>query len=349
MSPFWFQTTDATTITADPNLPAAAADQLIATARAQGAAIVPSITDGMAPRQMAALLADPAQRSAHVAAIVDFVGRGDFDGVDVDYESFAFQDGRSTWAATRPNWVAFVTELGTALHAAGKTLTVSVPPILTDGSPSDPGYWVYDQAAIAPAVDRIRIMAYDYSTTEPGPIAPLSYVREAIAASKRAVGDHEKLVLGVALHGYNWPISTDGTCPTSIDTGRTGVSQASIDDLLAKRQATPVHDDRTGEASFTYTATFADATASCTQTREVHYVDALGARQRVDLARVEHLGGASLWALGYDSPATWAAIGPLARPDNGAGAPTSTPATGSVPVPATGASSPAPTSTGAAP
>ncbi len=278
VSPFWFQATAATTIAEHDNVPADPAAEFVATARAQGAAIVPSITDGMQPGQMAAVLADPAQRTAHVDAIAAFVDDGDYAGIDLDYESFAFEDGRRTWAATRPNWVAFIEELATRLHEDGKTLTVSVPPILDGGDATDRGYWVYDPAAIGEFVDHIRIMAYDYSTSEPGPVAPLSYVDQAIAAAKRAVGDDDKLVLGVMLGGYNWPVSTDGTCPTSIDTGRTSVTQATVDDLLAKRAATPVHDPVTGESSFTYSATFTDGATSCTQTREVHYVDAAGAR-----------------------------------------------------------------------
>lgn len=319
VSPFWFQATGATSIVEHDNVPADQAATFVKTARSAGAAIVPSVTDGTEPGQIAAILADPAQRSAHVAALVAFVTGGDYAGVDLDYESFAFLDGRSTWATTRPNWVAFVSELAAALHADGKTLTVSIPPILDDGGENDRGYWVYGYAAIGEVVDHIRIMAYDYSTSQPGPVAPLSYVRQAIAAAKHAVGDDSKLVLGVPLGGYNWPVSTDGTCPTNVDTGRTSVTQATVDDLLARRQATPVHDPITGEASFTYTATFTDGTASCTQTREAHYVDAEGTAARVDLARTEGLGGASLWALGYDSPATWTAIGGLARPDNGQG------------------------------
>ncbi len=61
---------------------------------------------------------------------------------------------------------------------------------------------------------------------------------------------------------------------------------------------------------------------------------------RIDRAREQRLGGASLWALGYDSPATWTAIGALARPDNGAGTvPRSTPAPSAV---VTGATSTTP-------
>ena len=124
--------------------------------------------------------------------------------------------------------------------------------------------------------------------------------------------DDSKLVLGVALYGYNWPIATVGTCPPDQE-GKTSVSQRSIDELLAKRTATPVHDPVTGESSFTYQLQATDGTNTCTQTREVHYIDAEGSRERIDLARTERLGAVSLWALGFDSPATWQNIGQLAR------------------------------------
>ncbi|MEO5901818.1 MAG: hypothetical protein ABIR68_17050, partial [Ilumatobacteraceae bacterium] len=117
---------------------------------------------------------------------------------------------------------------------------------------------------------------------------------------------------------------------------------------LTLRAARPVHDPITGESSFTYKATFQDATASCTQIREVHYVDAAGARERVDMARKARLGGVSLWALGYDSPATWTQIGSLATPDNGQAATTLAGATTTLPATATPASAAA-TPAGATP
>ncbi|HSB87281.1 MAG TPA: hypothetical protein VLD86_13285, partial [Ilumatobacteraceae bacterium] len=94
---------------------------------------------------------------------------------------------------------------------------------------------------------------------------------------------------------------------------KTSVSQRNIDELLAKRGATPIHDPDTGESHFTYQLEVTDGTTTCTQTREVHYVDAQGALQRVDLARRERLGAVSLWALGFDGPATWQSISQLAR------------------------------------
>ncbi|MEO7369690.1 MAG: HAD-IA family hydrolase [Ilumatobacteraceae bacterium] len=310
VSPVWYSAEGPTTIAINQNLGADATARFIAATRASGAKVVPSIVDVMPAGGMAAVLADAASRAAHVAAIADLAAANSFDGIDIDYEKFAFSDARSTWATTRPLWIDFVTELGDRLHADGRTLSVSAP-YIRDGERTDlSGYWVYDYAGMAPHVDQIRIMAYDYSTDKAGPIAPLSFVTDAIKAAKKVVHDDSKLVLGVALYGYNWPIATVGTCPADQE-GKTSVSQRNIDELIVKRTATPVHDPVTGESSFTYQLQADDG--SCTQTREVHYVDAEGARDRIDLARRQRLGGVSLWALGFDSPATWQNIGQLAR------------------------------------
>ena len=312
VSPVWYSAQGATTITVNANLSPGATAEFIKATRAAGAKIVPSIADSMNAGGMAAVLADPASRAAHVAAIADLAATNGFDGIDIDYEKFAFADSRATWKTTRPLWIDFVTELGTRLHADGRTLSVSVP-YIKDGKRTDrSGYWVYDYAGMAPHVDQIRILAYDFSTDKAGPIAPMSFVRQAISAAKKTVDDDSKLVLGIALYGYNWPIATVGTCPPDQE-GKTSVSQRNIDELIAKRTATPVHDPVSGESSFTYQLQATDGTTTCTQTREVHYVDAEGSRERIDLARTERLGAVSLWALGFDSPATWQNIGQLAR------------------------------------
>lgn len=312
VSPFWYSSHGATSITVDEHLTPDATAQFIAAARAAGAKVVPSIADLMDAGGMAAVLADPTSRAAHVAAIADLAAANGYDGIDIDYEKFAFADNRATWTATRPLWIDFVTELGNRLHADGRTLSVSVP-YIKDGKRTDlSGYWVYDYAGMEPHVDQIRILAYDFSTAKAGPIAPMSFVRQAISAAKKTVKDDSKLVLGIALYGYNWPITTVGTCPPNQE-GKTSVSQRNIGELLAKRKATPVHDPATGESSFTYELQATDGTNTCTQTREVHYVDAEGSRERIDLARTERLGAVSLWALGFDSPATWQNIAQLAR------------------------------------
>jgi HAD superfamily hydrolase (TIGR01509 family) len=320
LSPFWFQATDATTVAADPHAPAGLTEQFMDIARDSDVAIVPSVVDAMPAGGMAAVLADPTTRTQHVDTLVRFVVEGDYAGVDLDYEQFAFADGRETWAATRPNWVAFVTELAGRLHAEGRTLTVSVPPVYHGGRNDESGFWVYDHGTIATVVDRIRLMAYDYSTTEAGPIAPLDHVRRSVEGTAGVVEDDSKLVLGLPVYGYNWPIATAGVCPAGAE-GRTAVTPRSLAELLERRDATPVRDDELGEWSFTYELDVSDGTTSCTQTRQVNYVDGDGALERLRIARQERLGGVALWALGYESESAWMFIdGEIRRPD-AAGAP----------------------------
>ena len=109
VSPVWYSALDATTITVQGNLAPEATAQFVAAVRAAGAKVVPSIVDQMPAGGMAAVLADPASRAAHVAAIADLAATNGFDGIDIDYEQFAFADDRATWPTTRPLWIDFVT------------------------------------------------------------------------------------------------------------------------------------------------------------------------------------------------------------------------------------------------
>jgi spore germination protein YaaH len=308
ISPFWFHG-EAERIVVDPNASTDSTERFIEAARDTGAAVVPSIVDNLPAGEMAAILADPVTRTAHVAAIRSFAAEGDYDGIDIDYEQFAFADGRDTWATTRPNWVAFIEELGAALRSDGRTLAVSIPPVYDAGQTSASGFWVYDYGAIVDHVDRIRIMTYDYSVQDPGPIAPLDWVETSITGAIEATGAPDKLVLGLPAYGRNWVVSTVGTCPADAP-GRTSVTARSVDDLLLRRNAVPVRVDDTGEWTFDYDLEVSDETTSCTQTRRVHYVDGDGVRARMDLARQYGLDGVSLWAFGFEDDAVWSAILP---------------------------------------
>jgi spore germination protein YaaH len=203
----------------------------------------------------------------------------------------------------------FIEQLAAGLHADGRTLTVSIPPVYDDERTADSGFWVYDHGAIAAHVDRIRIMAYDFSVGEAGPIAPLHFVESAIEGVIEATDAPEKLVLGLPAYGRNWVVSVSGDCPETAP-GRTSVTVRSVDELIATRAATPVFDEESGEWTFEYQLEVAEGDLVCVQTRRVHIVDADGVRLRMDLAREYHLDGVSLWALGFDDQSVWTAIAP---------------------------------------
>jgi HAD superfamily hydrolase (TIGR01509 family) len=306
LSPFWFQATGVDEIGVDPSTPQETANAFLEAARDHDIPLVASILDATEPRAMAAILADEEQRTAHVDAIVEFAAANDFAGIDLDYERFAFDDGRDTWAATRPNWVAFVGELAERLHDDDRILTVSIPPVYDEGQTTDSGYWVYDYASITPLVDAIRVMAYDYSiaASDPGPIAPLDWVQRVIAGTSAASGDPAKLILGVPLYGRNWPVSAAGECPESAP-GVETVTNRAVDDLVRRRDATPTYDAALGEWTFTYEVEWTEGAVSCVQQREVFYVDDDGVQQRIQLALDAGFGGAALFAFGYDDQEVW--------------------------------------------
>ena len=266
VSPFWFRATGIDEITFDPNASADLTEEFLD--EADEALVVPSIVDGLPAGEMAAILADPATRRRHVDAIIEFAAEGDYDGIDLNYEQFAFADGRDTWEDTRPNWVSFVAGLADDLRADGRTLTVSIPVVYDAGRTSDSGFWVYDYAAMAEHVDRIRMMAYDFSVGDPGPIAPLSFVRRAIDGAIEATGQPDKLVLGLPVYGRNWPVSVTGECPepdTDADIsvpGVTTVTARSVDDLIERRNAVPEYDPETAEWSFEYDLEISDGTTT---------------------------------------------------------------------------------------
>jgi Glycosyl hydrolases family 18 len=317
--------------------------------------VLPTISDGTAKLVMAGILADPAQRTIHVQAITDLVVNRNYDGIDLDYEGFAFTDGRASWITTRPNWAAFVIELGASLHAHGKLLSVTVPPIWDSGSS---GYFVYswqDRAAdldILPAIDRLRLMVYDYNVAYAGPVSPMVWVNNVLSYVKAVVPTNQlrKVQMGVPTYGRSWAKVLSGSCPTDAPTATVGVQMENVGGLLAKAGATLVRDP-SGEMKLIYDEVFtgsgvdspappyvppsnrsndvstADAGglrtavrlggATCTIRRTVYYPDELTVVQHANAALQAGLSGIVIWALGYETDALWAQLMGVAvdRPD----------------------------------
>jgi spore germination protein YaaH len=318
ISPFWHDARwDGSTVYIHNHLTDSAMAAALAKLRGQGVKILPSITDGSGKGRMAATLDAPAKRAAHVQAIVDLVLAEGYDGIDLDYETFAYTDGQSSWAATRPDWVAFVKDLATALHAQGKLLAVTVPPMYDADYDGSSGYWVYDYAGIAESVDILRIMAYDYSVGSPGPIAPLPWVRKVAAFAGTQV-PKGKVQLGIPVYGRNWYTGKSGTCPVGQEINNRNYSMTSANALasLAEDGVAPSQisrDAASGENTVTYSIVYKGLDAKgekteCTVNRRAFFADATSVADRVRVARDAGLGGAALWTIGGEAADQWPAV-----------------------------------------
>lgn len=138
---------------------------------------------------VATMLGDPTAMNQHIIDIVTLVNREHYAGIDIDYENLKATD--------RKSFTTFVTRLGQALHAQSKILSVALFAKTTDAGDNQRNV-AQDYAAIGAAVDEARLMAYDYhwESSPPGPVAPISWVRDVLTYAKTQIPLH-KIVLGI--------------------------------------------------------------------------------------------------------------------------------------------------------
>ena len=312
--PFWFSIKSPTVIRDDyvsgnPSWPMA---DTVCLMRRAGLQIIPTMTDGTAKLVLSQYLSNAATRTTIVNTIVDLVVKNNFDGIDLDYEGFAFVDGNTSWSKTAPRWVALVKELSVALHAKNKLLSVSTP-YLYDPKEKQKGYFVYAWADIASSIDRLRIMTYDYSVAKPGPMGPLSWTEKTIQYAI-SIMSASKVYVGLPGYGRDWITSVNGKCPTSAPPGLIGGAKAAtfkMNYAAAKAAidgAIPTYNEQFGEATYNYTQTYNGLSATgastvCTVNRTVWYQNARSFAARMALVGKYRLGGAAMWTLGMEDAA----------------------------------------------
>lgn len=307
-SPFWYRATSRSQVRPQEDNPHAEGVLTagVAELHAAGIAALPSVTDaGFNAAEMSRLLASRDRRKALVGNVVAMVERTGSDGVDIDFESMNFGGANAQKRSVKRLYPVFLDQLRSKLHPLGARLSVAVP---ARRSASDPYWAVFDYDAIGRSVDRARIMTYDYSTasTEPGPIAPIDWVRRVM---KYAVTEFRKvpLSLGVPAYGQNWPIKVlSGRCPAG--QGATQVAaptSAQALDLIDSYGAKRRWSDAAQEATFDYERRYSGGGKDCVVLRRVWFGEGRGAQVRLELA--QHLGaqGIAVWSLGPEDPSLW--------------------------------------------
>jgi spore germination protein YaaH len=290
--------------------------------RNAGLSIIPTITDGTDKLVLAGLLKNPTSRTQIVNAIMNLVRTNNYDGIDLDFEGFAFVDGNTTWSTTAPSWVAFVKELSVALHAEKKLLSVSTPYVL---NPKDAqkGYFVYAWAGIASSIDKLRIMTYDYSVSKVGPLGPITWAERTVQYAV-SIMPASKVFVGVPGYGRDWVTAVSGVCPANvINTIKPGAKAATFvmrdaQALAATYGAVPTYDEKFGEMTFSYQKVYNGTTAtglstSCTASRTAWYQDARGWALRAALVSKYRIGGITAWTFGMEEPLAMESIRQVAK------------------------------------
>jgi spore germination protein YaaH len=192
-------------------------DPLVHRARAAGVDVALTLTlhdpptaDPEAPAGSGAfetLFSDPTRSALLIDRVVErVVSSPEVGGLHLDLEVF-----RSVPPEARDGYTAFVVALDRRLAEAAPGVALSIFALATD--PWD----AYDERTLAAAVDYLVVQGYDLHhrrDSRAGPVAPTrgwgNLNLESVVARYRSLGvPPGKMVLGLPLYGYEWPVVDD--------------------------------------------------------------------------------------------------------------------------------------------
>ncbi|GAA2299810.1 glycosyl hydrolase family 18 protein [Streptomyces kunmingensis] len=280
ISPFWYETKSATRVDGHPG---AGDRRVVDGLHAQGIQVVPTVMEQLKPGVLGAVLTSPAQRTAHVKALLTVVRSRAYDGLDLDYETIA-PTPDAKYPAVRAGYAAFVSDLCARLHALRKQCFVTVTPkTRTTGR-------VWDYRKLGAAADRMRIMAYNLHHAE-GPPGPLTTPRwyDEILARATAEVPRDKLEMGLPAYGWDWAV---GSSDRAIH-----LTSKEADALRRKVRAPYALDPGSSTPHFTY--------QDGGTRRTVWYQDARGTAAHLPALRKYKVVNTVLWALGFEQPELW--------------------------------------------
>jgi spore germination protein YaaH len=251
------------------------------------------------------LASKPAQERL-MASLDDIILAYPINGINIDIEL-----GGSPTPAMRDNLTEFMKNLRAHLDSRYDQVNLSIA--MYAGASQNNGLW--DVPGIAPYVDYIIVMAYDFhqrSSPQAGPIAPLfggkefwdSDINQHLQAFAAQV-PRQKLLLGIPFYGYEWnTTSREAQSHTFPDTGSTA-SISRVGELLARKDELKVEERWNEEALSPYLSYEEDG-----EIYVIYYENSRSISYKLDYVNQLDLGGIAIWALGYegDSRELWDVI-----------------------------------------
>ncbi|RJE47624.1 glycoside hydrolase [Dehalobacter sp. MCB1] len=265
---------------------------LVALGQSKGAQVVPMVMSSGSTAD--SVLQDTAKRSTFINSAVKLIAETNADGILVDMEALS--------ESSEEGLTALMQDLYTRLHPQGKLVMVSV---MSKTSATDqPWYDEYDYSDLAQVVDYIQIMSYDkhYSTSAPGPIAPLDWVREVIAYAVTEIPS-EKILMGVPYYGRAW--RTEGSGWVSKVFGW-AVATQTADQFCATITRETTLTDPIGVPTFKYV----DESG---YSRTAYFDDRLSWGEKLDIMDEYNLGGIGGWSMGWINEVSTPELYPLLK------------------------------------
>ncbi len=249
---------------------------IITEAKKRGIKVMPMVSNDFDGARISRILNNPTLRKNHINTLVEKVVKGNYDGIDLDYEGMLAKD--------RKMYSYFVKVLAQKLHQRNKMLSVTVVAKVKEPGLSS-GAKAADWKELGKHADRIRIMAYDYhwKTSAPGPIAPKFWIDQIAAFAKKTIPSR-KAIIAVGTYGYNWK------------GGRAQAMTTAQVKQLSKATKKPIRRDAASHEQFLKLGKGKP---------RIWLQDAGSLKAKINIVKKYNLGGIVFWKLGDEDPSTW--------------------------------------------
>ena len=275
--------------------------RVVSTARAKGVKLIPLVMNpGFDQPSIHRVLNDSGARATALRSLAELCRVNRFDGLQFDFENFHVSD--------RDAFTAFTRMAVDSVHRAGCSLSAAVVPRMT-GDPGTNSYdrWIHDNwragfdyKALADTLDFISYMTYAQHTggSSPGPVAGYPWMQACLEYLLALGVPPGKISLGLAGYSDWWYPSyneREGARLRGSD-----ISYTRGLELLAAAGATAVWDS-------VQLAPFA-MWESQGVFQHLWLEDARAFMAKRELVIRHGLRGYSVWLLGSEDPAVWAAL-----------------------------------------
>jgi cellulose synthase/poly-beta-1,6-N-acetylglucosamine synthase-like glycosyltransferase/spore germination protein YaaH/peptidoglycan/xylan/chitin deacetylase (PgdA/CDA1 family) len=226
--------------------------------------------------EMVQLLASAKARATLVRDTVQYAIEAHEVGIVVDFEEVP--------QASEEHLREFIAELGPALHAVGLKIMISLP-----AQDDTFAYGFYGKQC-----DAVVVMNYDqhWPTSGPGPIASQEWFVDNLNELLKVI-PAQKMIVGIANYGYDWPEPDKKSHPTAKDLS---VQEALLHAYESEAQV------ELDPASLNPHYSYSD---DSDRVHQVWFLDAVTAYNQMRAAERLGVQGTALWRLGSSDSSIW--------------------------------------------